>query len=528
MNNSIAEEIIKCGRDPVYFINTYVKIQHAYKGLIPFKTYDFQDACINDFITHRFNVVVKSRQLGLSTVTAAYAVWMAMFHPDKNILVIATKLETAINFIKKVKVTLQAVPKWMILAKWEGNKQSVTFEHGSTIKAIPTSEDAGRSEALSLLIVDEAAFIRDFDTIWVGLYPTLSTGGSAIIISTPNGVGGQYHKIYSDAIAGLNNFNATTLPWYVHPEHDEEWFKEETKGLNGNKKKISQEFLCDFASSGDTFLGADDIEWLKSTVSDPIEKLNYDKHLWIWKKPIQNKKYIISADIARGDSGDYSTFHIIDTSTLEICGEYKGKMPPDKLADLLKDMGLKYNKALIVPENNTFGYMVCVRLKDLKYPRLYYQNAKNPETYVPLEDELPGFSTQTKSRIQILTKLEELIRNKQIKTFSKRLIDELSTFIWNGSKAQALKGTNDDLVMSLAIGVWVCDCHYGINTNDTAFTEAMLKSTMVVRSNLQPINVNNKQGIYTSDEIFKGREYNENYHQKRFGTILNDFKWLYK
>ena len=526
-NSALAEEIVKCGRDPVYFINTYVKIQEPLQGLIPFKTFDFQDKCVNDFITHRFNVVVKSRQLGLSTVTAAYAVWMALFHPDKNILVIATKLDTAINFIKKVKVMIQSIPKWMVLVKWEGNKQTVTFEHGSVIKAVPTSEDAGRSEALSLLIVDEAAFIRDFDTIWVGLYPTLSTGGSAILISTPNGVGGQYHKIYSDAVAGLNNFNSITLPWYVHPHHDEAWFKEETKGLTGNKKKIAQEFLCDFASSGETFLGVDDIEWLKSISSEPIEKSNYDKHLWIWKKPIPNRKYVISADVSRGDSGDYSTFHIIDTSSLEICGEYKGKMPPDKLADLLKEIGIKYNKALIAPENNTFGYMVCVRLKDLKYPKLYYSNARNPDTYIPMEDELPGFSTQAKSRVQILTKLEELIRNKQITSYSKRLIDELSTFVWNGSKAQALKGTNDDLVMSLAIGVWVCDCYYGVNTNDTAFTEAMLKSTMVVRSNMQPIKTNNQQGIYTSDEIFKGKQYNENHH-RRYDDILNNFKWLYK
>jgi len=194
------KEILKCGKTPVYFMKNYTKIQHAQKGLIPFATFDFQDACVKDFQTHRFNIVVKSRQLGLSTVTAAYSVWYSIFQKDKNVLVIATKLTTAMNFIKKVKTILDSLPKWMLLTKYEYTRQQVRFSNGSTITAIPTSSDAGRSEALSLLIVDEAAFIREFEDIWTGLYPTLTTGGSAIIISTPNGVGGQYHKLWADGV----------------------------------------------------------------------------------------------------------------------------------------------------------------------------------------------------------------------------------------------------------------------------------------------------------------------------------------
>ena len=95
------KEIIRCGKDPIYFFNKYVKIQHPTKGSIPFATYPFQDDCVNDFRQHRFNIVLKSRQLGLSTITAAYAMWMVLFHKDKNVLVIATKLAVAQNFIKK-------------------------------------------------------------------------------------------------------------------------------------------------------------------------------------------------------------------------------------------------------------------------------------------------------------------------------------------------------------------------------------------------------------------------------------------
>ena len=184
------KEIVKCGKDPHYFFNSYLKIQHPVRGLIKFDTYGFQDTCIETFLDDRFSIILKSRQLGMSTLVAAYSVWLALFQKDKNILIIATKLSVAQNFITKVKTMVRSLPKWLFLPEiTTNNKQLIEFSHGSSIKAIPTSEDAGRSEALSLLIIDEAAFVRNFDDLWMGLYPTISTGGRVIILSTPNGVG---------------------------------------------------------------------------------------------------------------------------------------------------------------------------------------------------------------------------------------------------------------------------------------------------------------------------------------------------
>lgn len=476
-------EILKCGRDPVYFINKYCKIQHPEKGLIQFKTYPFQDDCISNFEQHRFNIVLKSRQLGLSTVTAAYSVWLALFHKEKNILVIATKLKTAINFIKKVKVMLNNLPEFLKITGIETTNQEVRFKNGSLIQAIPTSEDAGRSEALSLLIVDEAAFIRNFEEIWTGIYPCLSTGGKAIILSTPNGVGGQYYNLYTGAENKTNQFNPIKLMWYVHPEHDQTWFNNEIKNLP--KRRAAQELLCEFIGSGDTFLQPDDISWLESLVKEPIakgsdgcqpEERGIEKDVWIWEKPVYGVKYILSSDVARGDAKDYSTFHILNTSTGEIVVEYVGKIPPDRLGHLIDKYGRKYNKALVCPENNSFGYMTCSKLKELKYPKLYYEKAKISmiETYIPTPDELPGFSTQAKSRDLVLTKLEEVIRNKIIKSYSIRTLNEFRTFVWMGAKAAAMKDAHDDLVMSLAINSWLFDLMYGKVSGDVSDAKSML------------------------------------------------------
>ena len=120
----IIKEIVKSGKDPEYFINNYCRISHPMHGLIPFKTYPYQNDLINDFNDFRFTVILKARQLGISTISAAYAVWFMLFHRDKNILVIATKFQTAANLVKKVKNIMQYLPEWMKVAK-----SKLTIEH---------------------------------------------------------------------------------------------------------------------------------------------------------------------------------------------------------------------------------------------------------------------------------------------------------------------------------------------------------------------------------------------------------------
>ena len=477
-------EIVKCGKNSSYFINTYVKIQHPTRGLVKFNTYKFQDECLTKFNDHRFNVILKSRQLGISTVAASYALWLALFYKDKAILIIATKLAVAQNFIKKVKIALQNLPGWLVMPSLKSDtKQMIEFSNGSSIKAIPTSEDAGRSEALTLLIVDEAAFISNFDDLWTGLYPTLSTGGRAIVLSTPNGVGGQFHKLYVEAEARLNIFNSIKLPWDVHPERDDAWFENESRNMT--RKQIAQELLCDFASSGDTFLNANDLEYIIMSTQTPLERWGPQTGVWIWRYAMPGHKYIISADVARGDGADYSSFHIIDTTAGEQVGEFKGKIPPDQFAVLLNEAGLRYNKAMLCPENNSYGYAVCMKLKELAYPNLYYKDKKYLFIGAGAGSEdiaNIGFTTSAANRTKILTKLEEVIRNKQIKIRSTRMAEELKTFNWIGQTAKAMKGYNDDLVMALAIGMWLYDTNIDYNKHGQEVTKAMLSAFAVNRN----------------------------------------------
>jgi hypothetical protein len=480
------KEILKCGKDPIYFLNTYARISHPMRGLILFNTFDYQDDLLKYFNDYRFNVINKGRQLGISTLTAGYIVWMMLFHRDKSILVMATKFETAGNLVRKVKSIMKYLPDWVRIAKISiDNRTSFELSNGSTIKAASTSGDAGRSEALSLLVLDEAAHIDGLEELWTGLYPTLSTGGRCIAISTPNGVGNWFHKICVGAESAENNFKLTTFMWDVHPERDEEWFKKETKNMS--KRQIAQELECNFNTSGETVIDSDAMEWIMSNIREPKYRTGFDRNFWIWEEYDPAYNYLLVADVARGDGADYSTFHIVKVETLEVIGEYQGKAAPDLYANMLNQVGREFGNAMVVVENNSIGYTVLDKLVEFAYPNIYY-SVKSTHEYIEQHmaehsnSAIAGFTTSSKTRPLVVAKLEEFIRNKLITTYSSRLANELRTFIWTNGKPQALKGYNDDLVMALAIACWVRDTALQSNQRDLNYQKAFVDAIITSRT----------------------------------------------
>ena len=478
--DDVLREVLKSGKDPVYFINNYAKISHPMRGLIPFKTYDFQTRLLQDFNDHRFNVVLKARQLGISTISAAYIAWLMLFHRDKNVLVIETKFGTAANLVKKVKAIHKNLPSWMRISEISiDNRTSFELSNGSQIKASSTSSDAGRSEALSLLVIDEAAHVDGLSELWTGLYPTLSTGGRCIALSTPNGVGNWFHQTCVDSQIEKNDFYITTLPWDVHPDRDKEWFEKETKNMS--RRQIAQELECNFNMSGETVFHPEDLEVISQSLSDPKYKTGFDRNLWIWEEYSPENTYMLSADVARGDGQDFSTFLIFKIETNEIIAEYQGKPTPDIFTDMLLSVGKEFGNCMIVIENNSVGWAVVNKLEETGYPNIYYSKKSTHEYIDPLVAEgmsavVPGFTTTQKTRPLIVAKMEEFVRNKLINIKSKRLYNEMKTFVWHNGKPQAMKKYNDDLIMATAIGCWVRDTAYSVNQRDIEYQKAFLSS----------------------------------------------------
>lgn len=259
-------EIIKCGTDPAYFIRNYIEIQHPTKGRLMFELYPFQETVLEHVEKYRFNIVLKSRQLGLSTVMSAYCLWLAVFGRDKNILLVADKFQGSKNMLAKIRIAYRSLPKWMLnrldLQELEGESvQHLKFSNGSKIQALPTTLHTGRGEAASFVVVDEAAINDKLDEAWKSIYSTVTTGGNIIVFSTPLGKKGKFYELWSENAITVDEFNEIPklndpkvinkrknafvqleLPWNVHPEHNQEWFDAET--VNMSEQQIAQELLC--------------------------------------------------------------------------------------------------------------------------------------------------------------------------------------------------------------------------------------------------------------------------------------------
>ena len=509
----ILKEIVKCGKNPSYFLSSYAKISHPVHGLIPFNTYDYQDDLLDDFIDYRFNIILKARQLGISTIVAGYVAWMMIFHRDKNVLILATKLATATNLVKKVKAIVKKLPRWLQIADINiDNRTSFELTNGSQIKASSTSGDAGRSEALSLLVIDEAAHIDTLGDLWKAIYPTISTGGRCVALSSPNGVGNWFHKTYVGAEDASNEFHATKLIWDVHPDRDQAWFEKETKNMA--RREIAQEYECNFNTSGETVIDPADLGRLYNECKKPKYRSGFDRNYWIWENYNEEFTYLVVADVARGDGADNSVFHVLKLQTLEIVAEYQGKPTLDMYANFLYQVGNEYGKALLVVENIGIGISVLEKLNDLGYTNLYY-SMKGSHDYVEyhmaqnLSNAVPGFSTTTKTRPLIVAKLEEYIRNKLIKIYSTRLVNELKTFVWSHGKPQAMRSYNDDLVMALAICCWVRDTALEEDKRQIEYKKSALAS--IIRSDsLMNTSIPGMEGYkkeYDSEKTI--REYQE-------------------
>ena len=481
----IKQEYIKCAQDPAHFMKKYCYIQHPQRGRIIFNLYPFQGKVLNLWRDNPYSIVLKSRQLGISTLAAGYSLWLMLFHKDKNVLCIATKQETAKNMVTKVRFMYSNLPSWLKEKDKpiEDSKLTLKLNNGSQIKATSASSDAGRSEAVSLLLVDEAAFIENIGEIWASAQQTLATGGGAIVLSTPYGTGNWFHQTWIRAEAKDNNFLPIKLPWFVHPERDEAWRKQQDEDL-GDPRLAAQECDCDFNTSGDVVFYSEWTEFiLQTSITEPLERRGTDQNLWIWEPVDYHRTYMITADVARGDGKDFSAFHIMDIETNTQVGEYRGQLPPKDFGHLLVGIATEYNNALLVVENANIGWSTIETIMERGYSNLYYSTKTENITaesyfnkYENNNNLTPGFTMSLRTRPLVVNKLRECIGDRSVTIRSKRLLEEMRVFVWKNGRPEAQTGYNDDLVMSFGIGMYLRDTSLKFKQQSMDLARASLDS----------------------------------------------------
>jgi hypothetical protein len=489
----IKQEYIKCMTDPAHFMKKYCMIQHPTRGRIQFQLYPFQEKVLHQFQKNNYNIVLKSRQLGISTLVAGFSLWMMIFNRDKNILCIATKQDTAKNMVTKVRFMYDNLPSWLRGAEkpLENNKLLLKLTNGSQVKAVSAAGDAGRSEAVSLLLIDEAAFIDSIDEIFASAQQTLATGGGCIALSTPNGTGNWFHKTWAKAEISSNSFVPIKLPWTVHPERNQAWRDQQDADLG--MRLAAQECDCDFSTSGDTVFESEDIKWFEANLMEPVEKRGVDGNLWIWEQPDYNRNYLVTADVARGDGKDYSACHVFDIENAVQVAEYRGQIGTRDYGHLLVALASEYNDALLSIENANVGWDTVNTVIDRGYRNIYYSpkmDALTSDQWVRRNENLDslvaGFTTSQKTRPLMIEKFREYAREKTCVIRSKRLVDEMKIFIWKNSKAQAQEGYNDDLVMSFSMGLYLRDTALRFKQYNTEHDRAMLTGFNVDRGFMNP------------------------------------------
>ena len=460
----IRQEYIRCAQDPVHFMRKYCYIQHPQRGRIQFNLYPFQEKVLTLFQNHDYTTILKSRQLGISTLAAGHALWLMTFHKDRNVLALATTQATARNLVTKVQFMWENLPSWLKVDSAENNKLSLRLTNGSKIQAKSSNADAARSEAVSLLIIDEAAFIDNIAETWASAQQTLATGGGAIVLSTPYGTGNWFHQTWVKAEAGENDFLPIKLPWYVHPERDQAW-RDAQDNLLGDPRLAAQECDCDFSTSGDIVFYNEYLEYYEKTfVKEPLERRGADQNLWVWESPDYSRDYMVVADVARGDGKDFSTCHVIDVENNVQVAEYKGQLGTKEFGHLLVGLATEYNEAMLIIENANIGWATIQVAIDRAYSNLYYSQRGDSlkadsyfDKYQDHSKMVAGFTMSSRTRPMVIGKFQEYIADKGVTIQSRRLTEEMKVFIWKNGRAEAQTGYNDDLVMAFGIAMYIRD-----------------------------------------------------------------------
>jgi hypothetical protein len=454
------EEYIRCKEDPIYFAKNYIKIVSLDDGLIPFSMYDFQEELITNFHQNRFNIAKLPRQTGKSTTVVSYLLHYALFNDNIRIAILANKAATAIELLGRLQLSYENLPKWLQQGVGSWNKGSLELENGSKIVAASTSSSAVRGNSFNIIFLDEFAFIPNHiaEQFFSSVYPTISSGQSTkvIIISTPNGMN-MFYKLWHDAERGKNGYIPLEVHWSAVPGRDAEWKRQTI--ANTSERQFTQEFECEFLGSVDTLITPSK---LRSMVyEDPLKR---NKGLDVYYEPIEDNSYLMTVDVSRGMSNDYSAFVVFDITTFpyRVVAKYRNnEIKPMLFPNIIHDVARAYNKCFVLVEVNDIGEQVSTILHfDLEYDNILMCSMRGRagqlvgQGFSGKKSQLGVKMSKTVKKVGC-SNLKTIIEDDKLIISDYDIISELTTFIQKNQSFEAEEGCNDDLAMCLVIFAWL-------------------------------------------------------------------------
>lgn len=455
------EEYTKCARDPIYFIQNYVKIVSLDKGLVPFELYDFQEEMVRTVHSNRFVIAKLPRQSGKSTTVTAYILHYILFNQSVNVAILANKLSTARELLGRLKLAYEYLPKWMQQGVLEWNKGSIQLENGSRVLASATSSSAVRGGSFNMIFLDEFAYVPQnvAEEFFSSVYPTISSGQETkvLIVSTPHGMN-MYYKLWTDSSNGRNSYVPIDVHWSDVPGRDEKW-KQETIS-NTSEEQFRTEFECDFVGSIHTLIAPSKLKTL--AYIDPVFKNG--EGFKVYEKPEEKHIYVMCVDVSRGTGQDYSAFTIIDITTApyKLVATFKNNnMSPMVFPNAIHVAAKQYNNAHVLVEVNDMGGQVADILhSEMEYENLLSSTMRGRKGQV-LDGGFGSGTSQFGVRTTEVVKrsgcsiLKSLIESDRLIIQDFDVIKELFAFISKKNSYEAEVGYNDDLVMTLVLFGWL-------------------------------------------------------------------------
>ena len=459
------KEFIRCQKDPIHFIEQYVKIISLDEGLIPFKLYPFQKDIVGTFHNNRFTICKLPRQSGKSTTIIGYLIHFAIFNEQTNVAILANKASTSRDLLARFQLAYENLPSWLQMGVLNWNKGSLELENGSRIIAASTSASAIRGMTFNIIFLDEFAFVPTHiaEQFFASVYPTITSGKSSkvMIVSTPHGMN-MYYRMWMDAINKVSDFTPIEVHWSEVPGRDDKWKEQTIK--NTSERQFQQEFECSFLGSVDTLISV--LKLQAMPYWDPIEKSG---GLDVYVQPEKDHEYCISVDVSRGSSNDYSAFVVIDITDMpyKMVAKYRNnEIKPLVFPEIIYQVAKNYHNAHLLVEINDIGGQVADALHhDMGYENIIMTQMRGRLGQVVgggFGDGTVDLGVRTTKSLKRIgcSNLKQLLEGDKLEVNDFDVIVELSTFVQKAQSFEAEEGATDDLVMCLVFFAWLTDQQY--------------------------------------------------------------------
>jgi len=475
------KEYAKCMHSPQYFMETYIKVINLDRGLVNFELYPYQKEMVDHFNSNRFSVVLACRQSGKSISSLAYLLWYALFHGNQTVAILANKGSTAREMVGRITLMMENLPFWLQPGCKAANKSTIEFSNNSRIISAATSSSSIRGFSINLLYLDEFAFVDNATEFYTSTYPVVSSGKTSrvIITSTANGIGNLYHSIYEGAVQGTSDYKPFRVDWWDVPGRDDEW-KRQTIG-NTSELQFDQEFGNQFLGASNTLFNGQALLGLRS--EEPIFSQDGIRQ---YIPAIEDHKYIMFVDVAKGRGMDYSSFNIIDISEeqwQQACVYQDNLISPLLYPDKIYRWAKYYNSAYVVIESNDQGAVVCNGMYyDWEYENMFIQSSVKADAL--------GVHMDKKVKRIGCSHIKDIVEQGKLKIRDKETIIEMSTFVAKGQSYEASGSNHDDLVMNLVLLGWFANTPWFLENTDINIKDQLFaEHTKTIENDMLPFGI---------------------------------------